>query len=194
MTNATTTIVGNIVKTPERRTTRNGESMASFRVAADRRYKGDDGNWYSRDQVYIGVNCYGTLADNVLSSLSLGTAVVVSGRIITSEWEDKKQKKQSAIFLKAHAVGPNLAQHGVKVMARAKPIAEPAEQLVAPAQAAQAAQPAQPVHSAQPEPTGHIGHVDQPEQQEQREPQLVGAGVGGDSSGSFYPPKAEAPM
>ena len=181
MTVAATTIVGNIVRNPERRVSRSDASMARFRLAADRRYLDRDGQWKSTDQLYITVNCYGTLADNVLACLQSGMGVIVSGRIVTYEWKDDQGNKHSGIFLRANAIGPSLSSHSVKVMARAKPMKDDVDEAVA-AQTTNAA-----VDAAQaPQVPADAS-------------ELVGAGVSAgqedsERSGSFYDEHATAPM
>ena len=72
------TIVGNLTDDPELRYTPNGAAVAKFRVAVNRRYKDQSGEWKDGDTSYFTVNAWRTLAENVAETLTRGANVIVS--------------------------------------------------------------------------------------------------------------------
>lgn len=110
----TITITGNVISDPVIRTV--GENtLFRMRVASSRNIReGED--WKNVDQLYISVECWGKLALNCKASLFRGLPVIVTGTLITHEWEDEKKNKQSRIVLRANHVGIDLIRHQVKPM------------------------------------------------------------------------------
>lgn len=102
------TIVGNLTDDPELRYTPNGAAVVKFRVAVNRRYKDESGQWKDGDTSYFTVNAWRTLAENVAESLTRGTRVVVAGRLQMRSWETQEGDKRSVIEIEADEVGPSL--------------------------------------------------------------------------------------
>jgi len=102
------TIVGNLTDDPELRYTPNGAAVAKFRVAVNRRYKDQSGEWKDGDTSYFTVNAWRTLAENVAETLTRGTRVVVSGRLQYRAWESQDGEKRSAVEIEADEIGPSL--------------------------------------------------------------------------------------
>jgi single-strand DNA-binding protein len=72
-------VVGNVATSVQGKLTSAGR-VASFRLASNvRRFDRTRGIWYDAETNYFTVTCWRQLADNVLSSLSKGDPVVVSG-------------------------------------------------------------------------------------------------------------------
>jgi single-strand DNA-binding protein len=104
------TVIGNAVTTPERRKTESGLSVASFRVAStERRYDRDLGAWADGRSLYLHVNCWRALADNVHRSVVKGDPVVITGQLYTREYEVDGQRR-SSFEIEADAIGLNLAK------------------------------------------------------------------------------------
>lgn len=103
------TIVGNLVEDPRSTVTANGR-VAKFRLASSsRRFDPQQQAWVPKNDIYIGIDCWGQLADNVMVSLHKGDPVVVQGELRLDEW-DTDEGKRSAFKVKAYAVGPDLAK------------------------------------------------------------------------------------
>ena len=102
------TIVGNLTDDPELRYTPNGAAVVKFRVAVNRRYKDESGNWKDGETSYFSVNCWRSLGENVAESLTRGSRVVVAGRLNYRSWENQDGDKRSAIEIEADEVGPSL--------------------------------------------------------------------------------------
>ena len=56
-------IVGNLTDDPELRYTPNGAAVCKFRVAVNRRYKDESGQWKDGETSYFSVNAWRTLAE-----------------------------------------------------------------------------------------------------------------------------------
>ncbi len=109
------TIVGNLTDDPELRYTPNGAAVVKFRVAVNRRYKDEAGNWKDGDTSYFTVNAWRSLAENVAESLTRGTRVVVSGRLQMRSWETQEGDKRTVVEIEADDLGPSLKWATAKV-------------------------------------------------------------------------------
>jgi len=106
------TIVGRLVSDPVRRSV-GTQDVAKFRLASNARRRTEDGNWVPGDSLFVNVNCWGRLVTGVVASLKKGDAVVVSGNIYTSEYDDRDGNRRSSLEMRAHAVGPDLSHYVV---------------------------------------------------------------------------------
>lgn len=86
------TLMGNLTRDPELRTTPNGQSVCSFSLALNRSYKGADGNWQEATD-FVDVVAWGTLGERVNQYLVKGRPVLVSGRLQSRSWEQDGQKR-----------------------------------------------------------------------------------------------------
>ena len=82
-------IIGNLGRDPEMRFTANGQAMARFSVACNRRYTTRDGE--QRDETeWVRVVCWGRRAEIAGQYLQKGSQVYVEGRLQTRSWEDEQ--------------------------------------------------------------------------------------------------------
>lgn len=86
------TLMGNLTRDPELRTTPSGQSVCSFSLALNRSYKGADGNWQEATD-FIDVVAWGPLGERVAQYLSKGRPALVSGRLQSRSWEQDGQKR-----------------------------------------------------------------------------------------------------
>jgi single-strand DNA-binding protein len=86
------TLMGNLTRDPELRTTPNGQSVCSFSLALNRSYKGSDGNWQEATD-YIDIVAWGPLGERVSQYLNKGRPCLVSGRLQSRSWEQEGQKR-----------------------------------------------------------------------------------------------------
>jgi single-strand DNA-binding protein len=103
-----TVIVGNLTDDPELRYTPNGAAVVKFRVAVNRRYQDQSGQWKDGDTSYFTINAWRSLAENAAESLTRGTRVVVTGRLNYRTWENQDGDKRSAIEVEADEIAPSL--------------------------------------------------------------------------------------
>ena len=82
-------IIGNLGRDPEMRFTANGQAVANFSVACNRRYTTRDGE--QRDETeWVRVVCWGRQAEIAGQYLQRGSQVYVEGRLQTRSWEDQQ--------------------------------------------------------------------------------------------------------
>ncbi len=102
------TILGNITRDPELRFTPNGTPVATFGIAANRRYRNNKTNEWIEDVSFFNVTAWFKLAENCAESLSRGDRVLISGRLNQRSWEDKDGNKRSTVDINADVVAPSL--------------------------------------------------------------------------------------
>lgn len=100
-----TKILGNLVRNPELKVTKSGKQVANFTVAINQSYKDKDGNWQSKEPIFINVNAWGINAEKAMT-LSKGAAVVIEGTLEDNIYQNKtgvevkeKRIRASNIFL-----------------------------------------------------------------------------------------------
>ncbi len=118
------TISGNATADPEKLKFSTGSRLAKFRLATSRRrltgQQDPNGKdiWEDVDPLFIDVECWGQLGENVVASVKKGFPVTVSGRLVTQTWEDKPKDGGEAtlrqkIILKAQQVSFDLSNYQV---------------------------------------------------------------------------------
>ena len=86
------TLMGNLTRDPELRTTPNGQSVCSFSLALNRSYKGQDGEWKEMTD-FVDIVAWGPLGERVAQYLTKGRPALVSGRLQSRSWEQDGQKR-----------------------------------------------------------------------------------------------------
>ncbi len=86
------TLMGNLTRDPELRTTPTGQSVCSFSLALNRSYKGADGDWKEATD-FIDVVAWGPLGERVAQYMTKGRPALVSGRLQSRSWEQDGQKR-----------------------------------------------------------------------------------------------------
>jgi single-strand DNA-binding protein len=138
------TVSGNLVADPKVRTVASGQTVADLRIASNpRRFDREAGEFKDGDPMYIGVACWRTLAVNVAGSLRKGDSVVVYGRLLYREFDDKDGVRRNVYNIDAISVGPDLARWPVDIRRPNRP---------ADADPAAASAGAEPAAAAEPDP------------------------------------------
>ena len=88
------TILGNITRDPESRTTGSGQGVVSFSVATSRRWKDQTSGELKEATEFHNVVAWGKLAQTVGSYCHKGSKVYVEGRLQTRSWDNPEGKKQ----------------------------------------------------------------------------------------------------
>ena len=86
------TLMGNLTRDPELRTTPNGASVCSFSLALNRSYKNAEGNWTEVTD-YVDIVAWGPLGERVAQYLTKGRPALVSGRLQSRSWEQEGVKR-----------------------------------------------------------------------------------------------------
>ncbi len=120
MNDTVLTVIGNVVDTPHRRVLDNGASVTTFRVAStSRRFDREQNTFVDRDTLFVRVNCWRQLGDNVARSVVKGDPVIVTGRYFSRKYEVDEQKR-TAYDLEAQAIGHDLGR-GTTIYTRTRP-------------------------------------------------------------------------
>jgi len=86
------TLMGNLTRDPELRTTPNGQSVCSFSLALNRSYRNADGEWQEATD-FIDIVAWGPLGERVAQYLTKGRPALVSGRLQSRSWEQEGVKR-----------------------------------------------------------------------------------------------------
>ena len=86
-------VLGNLTRDPEMRFTPNGQAVANFTVATNRRWTGQDGQPGEATE-YHDIVAWGKLAENVTPMLKKGAPALVEGRLQTRNWEGQDGVKR----------------------------------------------------------------------------------------------------
>jgi len=86
------TLMGNLTRDPELRTTPNGQSVCSFSLALNRAYKNAEGEWVEMTD-YVDIVAWAGLGERVAQYLTKGRPALVSGRLQSRNWEQDGVKR-----------------------------------------------------------------------------------------------------
>ncbi|MDY6049959.1 MAG: single-stranded DNA-binding protein [Corynebacterium sp.] len=119
------TLIGNICSDVLKKEV-NGSSLTKFRMACDRSLPIRDDNgtttgYEQRDLLFIEVQGWGRLAENMFDALHNGMGVVVEGKLISYKWsvvdEDTGEERTGTkIVCRADRAGVDLSRRGVVAM------------------------------------------------------------------------------
>jgi single-strand DNA-binding protein len=92
------TLMGNLTRDPELRSTPNGQNVVSFSLALNRSYKDQSGEWQEATD-YIDIVAWGPLAERIDQYLTKGRRCLVQGRLQSRSWEQEGQKRSKVEVL-----------------------------------------------------------------------------------------------
>jgi single-strand DNA-binding protein len=101
------TLIGNLVDDPELRFTPSGVAMAKIRLAVNRRWRSQDGEWQEQTSFFNGT-VWREQAETVAESLQKGMRVIVTGRLEQRSWETDQGEKRSVVEVQIDEIGPSL--------------------------------------------------------------------------------------
>lgn len=101
-------LLGNLTADPELRYTQSGKAVANFTLAVSHRTKAN-GTWQDATDGFFVCSAWNHVAENVVKSLSKGSRVLVSGKLIQRTWQDSDDKKRTSVEIVASNVGPDLS-------------------------------------------------------------------------------------
>jgi single-strand DNA-binding protein len=118
---AMVTLAGYVAREPIYTTVNDTIPKVIVRVAWNNRYPDRvTGEWRDGRTSFATVNCWRKLAGNAVMSLRKGQPVVVSGRLLVREYEDKEGKRRTAVDIEADAIGHDL-NRGITHFQRLRP-------------------------------------------------------------------------
>lgn len=94
-------LIGNLTKPPELRTTGSGTSICTFSIAADRKYRAQDG---SQSTDFFEIVVWRKLAENCARWLDKGKKVAVIGELQTRSYEAKDGSRRHVTEIVADEV------------------------------------------------------------------------------------------
>lgn len=106
---ATVTLAGYVATEPHYKTINDEIPHVSMRVAWTSRFRDrETGEWRDGKTSFANVNCWRKLANNVVSSLRKGQAIVVMGRLQVRDFDDREGRRRIAVDIEADAIGHDL--------------------------------------------------------------------------------------
>ena len=100
---------GNLGGDPELRLSQSGKAVCSFSVAnTDSRKNQATGEWEVVDTTWVRVSCFDRLAESVANNLHKGDRVVIAGRLVNHEYQDKNGEVAHSLQMAATAIGLDL--------------------------------------------------------------------------------------
>lgn len=130
------TIIGNLTRDPEVRTTSTGQNVASFGVATNSTWTDSSGTKQERAEFH-NIVAWGKLADICGQYLGKGRKVYIEGRLQTREWDGQDGHKKNRTEIVAEtmimldrgngAPAGQSAQRATATVAAAKPADAPVE-------------------------------------------------------------------
>ncbi|MBI3572711.1 MAG: single-stranded DNA-binding protein [Candidatus Kerfeldbacteria bacterium] len=132
------TIIGNITRDPESRTTTGGQNVVSFSIATSRRWKDQTSGELKEATEFHNLVAWGKLAQTIATYCHKGSKVYAEGRLQTRSWDDptgvKKYRTEivadSLILLdrKSDSPAPNVSTAAPTAPAAETPAATPSEE------------------------------------------------------------------
>lgn len=111
------TIIGNLTAEPELRFTPSGAAVANFTIASTpRQFDRQSNEWKDGETLFLRCSLWREAAENVAESLSKGTRVVVTGRLVSRSYETKEGEKRTSMELQVDEIGPSLRYATAKVV------------------------------------------------------------------------------
>jgi single-strand DNA-binding protein len=101
------TLIGNLVDDPELRFTPSGVAMAKIRMAVNRRWRDQSGEWQEATSFFTGT-IWREQAEQAAESLQKGARVIVTGRLEQRSWETESGDKRSVVEIQIDEIGPSL--------------------------------------------------------------------------------------
>ncbi len=95
------TIMGRLCADPELRTTQNGVSVGSFRIAVERDYATKDSD---RETDFFDVTAWRGTAEFVSKYFTKGRMIALDGRLQTQNWTDRDGNKRVSTGIVAESV------------------------------------------------------------------------------------------
>lgn len=88
-------IIGNVTRDPEGRTTPSGQTVCSFGVATNRRWKDQQSGELKEQVEFHNIVAWSRLAETCKQYLKKGSKVYIEGRLQTRTWEDQAGQKRN---------------------------------------------------------------------------------------------------
>ena len=84
-------LMGNLTRDPELTYTANGQAIAKFGIATNRKFKSGDG--MKEEVTFVDCTAWTRTAEVICEHLHKGSPIFIEGRLTFSSWEDKNTGK-----------------------------------------------------------------------------------------------------
>src|SRR4029077_8767348 len=103
------TVIGNVTADPELRFPPGGAAVANFTVASTpRTFDRQSNEWKDGDTLFMRCSIWREAAESVAESLTKGTRVIVTGRLVQRSYDNREGTKVTVVELQVDEVGPSL--------------------------------------------------------------------------------------
>jgi single-strand DNA-binding protein len=110
------TVIGNLTGDPELRFTPSGAAVANFTIASTpRNFDRQSNEWKDGETLFLRCSIWREAAESVAESLTKGTRVIATGRLVQRSYETREGEKRSVVELQVDEVGPSLRYATAKV-------------------------------------------------------------------------------
>ena len=110
------TVVGNLTADPELRFTPSGAAVANFTVASTpRTFDRQSNEWKDGETLFLRCSIWREAAESVAESLTKGTRVIVTGRLVSRSYQDREGQNRTVFEVQVDEVGPSLRYATAKV-------------------------------------------------------------------------------
>jgi single-strand DNA-binding protein len=110
------TVVGNLTGDPELRFTPSGAAVANFTVASTpRTFDRQNNEWKDGETLFLRCSIWREAAESVAESLTKGTRVIVTGRLVSRTYQDREGQNRTVFECQVDEVGPSLRYATAKV-------------------------------------------------------------------------------
>jgi single-strand DNA-binding protein len=110
------TIVGNLTADPELRFTPSGAAVANFTVASTpRQFDRQANEFKDGETLFMRCSVWREAAENASESLTRGTRVVVTGRLVSRSWQTQEGENRTVMEMQVDEIGPSLRYATAKV-------------------------------------------------------------------------------
>jgi len=96
-------LIGRLTQDPEMRYTPSGAAVLNLRLAVNRRYQDQSGEWRD-DTCFINAVAWAKMAERLSQTVHKGSAVLVEGRLQSRSWETQDGQKRSTIEVNAQSI------------------------------------------------------------------------------------------
>jgi single-strand DNA-binding protein len=98
---------------PEIRFAQSGKAVATVKCVFKKRVRDSNGTWTDGDPCFLDVTVFGTMAENVVETITKGATVVIDGVLEQQHWVDKDSgEKRSKFAIVADSIGPSCKWNG----------------------------------------------------------------------------------
>ena len=123
-------LAGRLVQDPDFRYTPSGVPVARLRIASDRPYRDQAGEW-QRETLFIDVIAWRALAERMQNQVRKGSPVLVEGYLRSRSWETEEGLRRSTVEVVARKIQvlEKAGEPGMEVSADVLDEEEPDEEL-----------------------------------------------------------------